>query len=131
MAAAKAILDETLHPLAASDDRLCRSLAIVDEHLVRALDAELTYRKAMGYSIADGDSPFSLEQFVERSGRLKKHFEAVLALDREAHPVDEQLHIWVDIPGGIDGRNVRVRPASSFPETHLPSDRTSPGSQSE
>jgi hypothetical protein len=37
MAAAKAILDETLHPLAASDDRFYRSLAIADEHLVRDL----------------------------------------------------------------------------------------------
>ena len=37
MAAAKAILDETLHPLAASDDRFYRSLAIADEHLVAAV----------------------------------------------------------------------------------------------
>jgi hypothetical protein len=59
--------------------------------------------KAMRYPIADGDSPFSPEQFVERSGRLKKHFEAVLALDREAHPVDEQLHIWVTCPTALMG----------------------------
>ncbi|HEY6675403.1 MAG TPA: hypothetical protein VIZ87_01360 [Terrimicrobium sp.] len=58
MAAAKAILDETLHPLAASDDRFYRSLAIADEHLVRALDAELTYRK--GDEVSDRRRRFTL-----------------------------------------------------------------------
>ena len=94
VADAEAMVDETLLVIAAVDVRFRPSLAAVDEHLVRALDAELTYRKAKGYLIADADSPSSLERFVERSGRLKKHFEAVLALDREAYPVDERLHIW-------------------------------------
>jgi len=94
VADAEAMVDETLLVIAAVDIRFRPSLAVVDEHLVRALDAELTYRKAKGYLIADADSPSSLEQFVERSGRLRKHFEAVLALDREAYPVDERLHIW-------------------------------------
>jgi hypothetical protein len=94
VADAEAMVDETLLVIAAVDVRFRPSLAVVDEHLVRALDAELTYRKAKGYLIADADSPSSLERFVERSGRLKKHFEAVLALDREAYPVDERLHIW-------------------------------------
>jgi hypothetical protein len=93
VADAEAMMDETL-AIAAVDVRFRPSLAVVDEHLVRALDAELNYRKAKGYLIADADLPSSVEQFVERSGRLKKHFEAVLALDREAYPVDERLHIW-------------------------------------
>ena len=94
VADAEAMVDETLLVIADVDVRFRPSLAVVDEHLVRALDAELKYREAKGYLIADADSPISLEQFVERSGRLKKHFEAVLALDREAYPVDERLHIW-------------------------------------
>jgi hypothetical protein len=94
VADAEAMLDETLLAIAAVDARFRPSLAVVDEHLVRALDAELNYRKVKGYPIADADSPSSLEEFVERSGRLKKHFEAELALDREAYPVDERLHIW-------------------------------------
>jgi hypothetical protein len=70
VADAEAMVDETLLAIAAVDVRFRPSLAVVDEHLVRALDAELNYRKAKGYPIADADSPSSLEQFVERSGRL-------------------------------------------------------------
>jgi hypothetical protein len=103
VADAEAMVDETLLAIAAVDDRFRPSLVVVDEHLVRALDAELTYRKSKGYLIADADSPFSLEQFVERSGRLKKHFEAVLALDREAYPVDERLHIWLTCLAALTG----------------------------
>jgi hypothetical protein len=47
-----------LHPLAASDDRFYRSLAIADEHLVRAFDAELTYRK--GDEVSDRRRRFTL-----------------------------------------------------------------------
>ena len=98
VADAEAMVDETLLVVAAFDVRFRPSLDVVDEHLVRALDAELKYRESKGYLIADSDSPTSLEQFVERSGRLKKHFEAVLALDREAYPVDERFtsgsHAW-------------------------------------
>jgi hypothetical protein len=103
VADAEAIVDETLQPIAAIDDRFCRSLALVDEHLVRALDVELSYRRTMGYLIAEADCPSSLERFVERSGRLKKHFEAVLVLDREAHPVDERLHIWLTCLAALIG----------------------------
>lgn len=103
VADAEAMVDETLLVIAAVDLRFRPSLAVVDEHLVRALDAELTYRKAKGYLIADADSSSSLEQFVERSGRLKKHFEAVLALDREAYPVDERLHIWLTCLAALIG----------------------------
>jgi hypothetical protein len=59
-------LDETLLVIAAVDVRFRPSLDVVDEHLVRALDAELKYRESKGYLIADADSPTSLEQFVER-----------------------------------------------------------------
>ena len=45
-------MDETLLVIATVDVRFRPSLAVVDEHLVRALDAELTYRKAKGYRIA-------------------------------------------------------------------------------
>jgi hypothetical protein len=76
VADAEAMVDETLLVVAAVDVRFRPSLAVGDEHL--ALDAELTYRKAKGYLIADADSPSSLEQFVERSGRLKKHLKPCL-----------------------------------------------------
>jgi hypothetical protein len=103
VADAEAMADETLLVIAAVDVRFRPSLDVVDEHLVRALDAELKYRESKGYLIADADSPTSLEQFVERSGRLKKHFEAVLALDREAYPVDERLHIWLTCLAALIG----------------------------
>ncbi|HEU4677913.1 MAG TPA: hypothetical protein VFS35_00235 [Terrimicrobiaceae bacterium] len=103
VAEAEAMVEETLHVVAAVDVRFRPSLGVVDEHLVQALDAELTYRKAKGYLIPDADSTSSLEQFVERSGRLKKHFETALALDREAHPVDERLHIWLTCLAALIG----------------------------
>ena len=100
----EAMVDETLLVVAALDVRFRPSLDVVDEHLVRALNAaELKYRESKCYLIADSDSPTSLEQFVERSGRLKKHFEAVLALDREAYPVDERLHIWLTCLAALIG----------------------------
>jgi hypothetical protein len=52
VADAEAMVDETLLVIAAVDVRFRPSLAVVDEHLVRALDAELNYRKAKGYLIA-------------------------------------------------------------------------------
>ena len=107
VADAEAMVDETLLAVAAVDVRFRPSLLVVDEHLVRALDTELNYRKVKGYPIADADSPSSLEQFVERSGRLKKHFEAELALHREAYPVDERLHIWFTCLAALIGGAAR------------------------
>ena len=116
VADAEAMVDETLLVIADVDVRFRPSLGVVDEHLVRALDAELKYREAKGYLIADADSSISLEQFVERSGRLKKHFEAVLALDREAHPADERLHIWFTCLAALIGGACAFVPADLFGE---------------
>ena len=44
---------------------------------------------------ADAGSPASLERYVERVGRLKKHFQEVLALDREAYLIDDRVQSWL------------------------------------
>lgn len=52
VADAEAMVDETLLVIAAVDNRFRTSIAVVDECLVRALDAELNYRKVKGSSSA-------------------------------------------------------------------------------
>jgi hypothetical protein len=92
VADAKAVVDETLDAVDAVDVGFPTLSAMVDKHLMRALDAELTYCRPKVHRIADANSLSSLEQFVERGGSLKEHFEAVLALHRETNPVDKRLH---------------------------------------
>lgn len=70
-------------------------LCVVDEQLAQALDVELTYRRAHGFAAADPELPETLEKYVERAGRLKKHFQEVLTLEREAYPLDDRVQQWV------------------------------------
>jgi len=65
------------------------------EHLVAdALERELGYREARGYICADPESQVSLEAYLERASRLKKHFQEVLFLEAEVFKVAERLHHW-------------------------------------
>jgi hypothetical protein len=94
LAETRATLETTLCPLADEDERFSSLWTSVDERLARALDAELCYRRSKGYPIADAASPPSLETYVERSGWLKKHFQALLVLDREVVQVDDRVRVW-------------------------------------
>lgn len=94
VAEAQAGVDALLRPAAADVGPLRSLVDSLDIRLRKALDGELEYRKAKGYPAADAASPESLERYVERSGRLKKHFESALSLDRESFPVDDRLHVW-------------------------------------
>jgi hypothetical protein len=95
LAEEQAAVDAVLRPLAATDERIATAVAALDQRFSTALDNELAYRRKSGYPVADPESPSSLEQYVERAGRLKKHFEALLVLDRETRPIDTSLSAWL------------------------------------
>ena len=101
VAEAQATVDALLRPVAADVGPLRSLLESLDIRLHKALDAELEYRKSKGYPAADAASPESLERYVERGGRLKKHFESVLTLSRESYPVEERLHAWTTALGAV------------------------------
>ena len=74
-----------------------REVAIerVEASLAQALESEVAYRDARGWLHPDARSLATLEQYIERASRLKKHFQEVLFLEPETFQVAERLHNWV------------------------------------
>jgi len=70
-------------------------LDVAEERLAAAVEAEIAYRRAHGFGLPDPEIPETLEKYVERAGRLKKHFLEVLELAREAYPLDDRVQQWV------------------------------------
>jgi hypothetical protein len=95
LADAQCATDATVRGTRAPSTAVATALAAVDGRLTRALDAEVAYRAAKGFPGADPDSPEMLERYVERSGRLKKHFQELLVLDRDVHHVNERVQQWL------------------------------------
>ncbi|MGH7294449.1 MAG: hypothetical protein ACRELB_05940, partial [Polyangiaceae bacterium] len=71
------------------------ALARVEEKLAAALEREVGHRDAERWLHPDPAAPASLEAYIERSSRLKKHFQEVLFLEPETFQVAERLHNWV------------------------------------
>jgi hypothetical protein len=71
------------------------ALADVEAHLGEMLEQEVARRDACGWLHPDPREPASLEGYIERASRLKKHFQEVLFLEREQYQVAERLHNWV------------------------------------
>jgi hypothetical protein len=67
----------------------------VASQIADALERETAYRSTRGYICPDPSSSEALERFLERSSRLKKHFQEVLFLEPEVYEVAERLHHWV------------------------------------
>jgi hypothetical protein len=67
----------------------------LESHIADALEVELAYRQAHGYICADPASHATLEAYLDRASRLKKHFQEVLFLEAEVFHVAERLHHWV------------------------------------
>src|SRR4029079_7804995 len=63
--------------------------------LAAMLTNELAYREDRGFGNADPTSPEALERYLERSSRLKKHFQEVLFLDPETFHVAERAYHWI------------------------------------
>jgi hypothetical protein len=70
-------------------------VARVESRIADALEHETTRRAGRGYVCPDPASSEALERYLERSSRLKKHFQEVLFLEPEVYQVAERLHHWV------------------------------------
>lgn len=70
-------------------------IAAVEEKLANALAGELTYRVKNGFTIADPTSSHALERYLDRSSRLKKHFQEVLFLEQESFKTAERAYHWI------------------------------------
>lgn len=87
-----AALRESRSPnLAAYEEPLAR----IEEKLAVALETEVAHRDAQRWLHPDPAQPASLEAYIERSSRLKKHFQEVLFLEPETFQVAERVHNWV------------------------------------
>jgi hypothetical protein len=75
--------------------RLAPVIAAVEARLAGALSDELGYRAAHGFANADPTSPQALEQYLDRSSRLKKHFQEVLFLEQESFQIAERAYHWI------------------------------------
>jgi hypothetical protein len=71
------------------------AVAHVESRIADALEREMAYRASRGYICPDPTSSEALERYLERSSRLKKHFQEVLFLEPEVYQVAERLHHWV------------------------------------
>lgn len=86
------LLMQTKSPHAA---RLREVIPLVEARLAEVLAGELAYREAHGFGNADPNSPVELEKYLERSSRLKKHFQEVLFLESETFEVAERAYHWI------------------------------------
>jgi hypothetical protein len=71
------------------------AVAEAETRLAQALARELEHRDANGYLRADPMSTASLEQYLDRASRLKKHFQEVLFLEPETFQVAERIRHWI------------------------------------
>jgi hypothetical protein len=86
------VLEESRAPHARE---LVGTISQVESRIADALEVELAYRGARGYICADPASHATLEAYLDRASRLKKHFQEVLFLEAEVFQVAERLHHWV------------------------------------
>jgi hypothetical protein len=86
-----AVLADSRAPHAKS---LVSTMRVIESQIADALEVELAYREARGYVCADPSASSTLEAYLERSSRLKKHFQEVLFLEPEVFQVAERLHHW-------------------------------------
>ncbi|HSO38098.1 MAG TPA: hypothetical protein VLT33_36470 [Labilithrix sp.] len=70
-------------------------VAAVEARLAEVLSDELGYREERGFQHADPSSATALERYLERSSRLKKHFQEVLFLDQETFQIAERAYHWI------------------------------------
>ena len=75
--------------------RIKSAIVAVEGRLAEVLFEELAYREERGFGNADPSSPQALERYLERSSRLKKHFQEVLFLDPETFHVAERAYHWI------------------------------------
>jgi len=87
-----AVLDESRAPRADGYREAVERVRIL---VADALEQETVYRSSRGFICPDPTSSETLERFLERASRLKKHFQEVMFLEPEVYQVAERLHHWV------------------------------------
>ncbi len=75
--------------------------ATLEARIADLLEEELAFRQSRGYVCADPASQASLEAYLDRASRLKKHFQEVLFLEAEVFQVAERLHHWAAGTGAL------------------------------
>ncbi|HEX3345194.1 MAG TPA: hypothetical protein VHS09_11510, partial [Polyangiaceae bacterium] len=70
-------------------------LARIEAKLAEALEIEVSHRDEEQWLHPEPGAPSSLEAYIERASRLKKHFQEVLFLEAQTYKVAERLHNWV------------------------------------
>jgi hypothetical protein len=73
------------------------ALSSVEVALAGALEREVAHRDAQGWLHPEPRSPASLESYIERASRLKKHFQEVLFLEPEVYQVADRVRNWVAV----------------------------------
>ena len=76
-------------------ERLAPVLAVVEGRLGEALASELAYRHDHRFDNPDPASSVALEHYLDRSSRLKKHFQEVLFLERDSVQVEQRAYHWI------------------------------------
>jgi hypothetical protein len=80
------------------DVALGPAIAAVERRLGNVLVDELGYRESRGFENPDSSAAAqlrSLEHYLDRSSRLKKHFQEVLFLEPETFQVAERAYHWI------------------------------------
>jgi hypothetical protein len=95
LAGAERALSNVVSSKSVHAERLAPVVNVVEARLAEALGSELTYRNEHGFSNVDPTSPQDLEGYLDRSSRLKKHFQEVLFLEQESFQVAERAYHWI------------------------------------
>lgn len=75
--------------------RLEPVISVVQSRLHQVLAQELIYREEHGFGNADPSSAMTLERYLDRASRLKKHFQEVLFLEQESFQIAERAYHWI------------------------------------
>ncbi len=84
--------ERALEPLVVPTADVSGSLENVEDAIASALERELGYRAERGFVDATDASSRSLERYLDRASRLKKHFQEVLFLHGTGYAVVDRLH---------------------------------------
>lgn len=95
LAEASHAVGEALAGAGPAAKELERARSRVRARVEGAIDAEIAHRRASGFLTMSEPSPATLDAYVARAARLRKHFEEVLFLDRESYQLDERVHQWM------------------------------------
>jgi hypothetical protein len=101
LAGAEQGLDTLEQSRASHVARLRGAVAAIESQIADAVEVELSYRERRGFVCADPLSQASLEDYLDRASRLKKHFQEVLFLEAEVFQVAERLHHWAALLGAL------------------------------